>query len=321
MMNQKPPLDELAHYGVKGMKWGQHKSQSSGGATPSRKVKKADAKFEKNAHTVKTFIEVHNRAAAYTNEHDIDRINNKPQYKNADFSKDSPLRRKYYNEHAKAFNDALKIAANSLGTNASGTRRYTVSVDEATGSFGVHTEAVQHAEDMPFKVVPKFDDKGHIISFSIQEVTPIKHYGVKGMHWGVRKNTPTNENYNRNKQDYDRRYYGQGGVKRINRRLNSGTDLATARNQERKFRRRRRTAVSVGFVAVKNRKTLIAGAKAAGTIIGLVGGVAAQHIAVKAEAKRGQAAAANIMGLPSKPTNGPTYAKKSRGGAHKITSL
>lgn len=33
---EKPPLDELVHYGVKGMKWGVHKAQSSERDTPNK---------------------------------------------------------------------------------------------------------------------------------------------------------------------------------------------------------------------------------------------------------------------------------------------
>lgn len=300
---------EFTHYGTKGMHWGVRKSETSGANTQPRKIRKADAKFEKNAHTIKTFIEVHNRAAAYANEHDIDRINNKPQYKNADFNEDSPLRRKYYAEHEKAFNNALKIAANSLGTNASGTRRYTVTVDNATGSFGVHTEAVNHADDVPFEVVPKFDARGHITSFSIQETKSLVHYGVKGMHWGQRKskNDDPNPAYSERRRAADKNLYGKGGVKRINRRVNNGMKLDKAQTRE-------------AWRKVGTGTAIAAGAKAALEIYA-ARDVLAQNIAKRAETKRGQAAAANIMGLPSKPTDGPTYSKKSRQGVHKITTL
>ncbi len=300
---------EIVHYGVKGMKWGHHKDNPSGGSAPSRKVKKADAKFERNANSVHTFIEVHNRAAAYANEHDVDRINNKPQYKNADFTHDSPLRRKYFAEHEKAFNDALKIAANSLGTNASGTRRYTVTVDNATGAFKVHTENVMHAEDVPFEVIPKFDSNGHIISFSIQETKPVVHYGVKGMHWGVRKqhDDSPNPHYSERRRAEDQQIYGKGGVKRINRRMNQGQKLLKA--QQREAWR----TIGKGVIAV--------GSVHAARIVLANKNVIAQHIAVKAETERGRSAAAQAMGLPRKPTHGPSYSKKSRGGAYKITSI
>jgi hypothetical protein len=149
----------------------------------------------------------------------------------------------------------------------------------------------------------------------------ISHYGVKGMHWGVRKNIPTSPDYSRSQQDYDRRNFGQAGIKRINRRLNKGADIATARKQEYKFRRRQSSAVTAGVVGIKYRKQIAAGARVASFTLKMVAGVAVQHIAVKAETERGRSAAAQAMGLPYKPTDGPTYAKKSHGGAHKITTL
>ena len=322
-----PPRGDLAHYGVKGMHWGVRKGDSGSAAPPSRKVKKADAKFEKNASTVKTFVEVHNRAAAYANQH-VDRINNKPQYKNADFSKDSPLRRKYYAEHAKSFNDGLKIAANSLGTNASGTRRYTVTVDNETGAFGVHTEAVKHADEAPFKVVPKFDAKGHIISFSIEEESSVAHYGVKGMHWGVRKGdssggTPklTKAQLNAAHPDYGTRdrardaiAHPAGAVKRINQRMNKGMDLRTARKKEGQ----RTLLKAAGLVALYNTPKIL---NAVDNMVATHGANTMAGIRTKAQTNRGRAQAAATMGLPSKPTNGPTYSKKSRQGVHKITTL
>jgi hypothetical protein len=44
-------------------------------------------------------------------------------------------------------------------------------------------------------------------------------------------------------------------------------------------------------------------------------------IAQRAQTKRGQAATAAAMGLPSKPTNAPNFATKNRGGVHKITTI
>lgn len=146
------------------------------------------------------------------------------------------------------------------------------------------------------------------------------HYGVKGMHWGVRKNTPDNPNYTVEQRKIDRRNHGQGGVKRINRQLNKGANLTFARKKEAKFQQRRSSAVAVGLLAVRYRKQVKTGAKVAKAILSLAAGIAVQHIAVKAETNRGRAAAANAMGLPSH-AHGPTFAKKSRGGVHNITTI
>lgn len=149
----------------------------------------------------------------------------------------------------------------------------------------------------------------------------VKHYGVKGMHWGVRKNTPTHADYSVGQRQYDKKNYGHGGVKRINRRLNKGADLTTARKKEVKFRRRRSKAISTGVLAVRYREQIKVGAKVAGTILSLAAGVAVQAIAKKAETNRGRAAAANTMGLPSQSTAGPTFSKKNRNGAYNITQI
>lgn len=137
----------------------------------------------------------------------------------------------------------------------------------------------------------------------------IAHYGVKGMKWGVRKkhDDSPNPRYSERRRAEDRQIYGKGGVKRINRRMNKGQKLHKAQQNEA-WRSIGKAAIAIGSVQ-------------AARIVLANKDVIAQHIAVKAETKRGQAAAANVMGLPRKPTNGPTYSKKSRQGVHKITTL
>uniref|UniRef100_A0AAU7GZR8 Uncharacterized protein n=1 Tax=Streptomyces phage Scarif TaxID=3158858 RepID=A0AAU7GZR8_9CAUD len=143
------------------------------------------------------------------------------------------------------------------------------------------------------------------------------HYGVKGMKWGVRKNPKDdspNSNYSRGQRSYDRKNHGKGGVKRINRRLNEGQDLKTARKNEYKFRRKRATMVSAGIVAARYAPTAI-------QVLKMVGGVASQKVALRAEAKRGQAAAAASMGIPRQGSTGPSYTKKNRKGVYNISSM
>lgn len=137
----------------------------------------------------------------------------------------------------------------------------------------------------------------------------IAHYGVKGMHWGVRKkhNDAPNPRYSERRRAEDKQIYGKGGVKRINRRMNKGQKLAKAQQREA-WRTLGRGAMAVGAVT-------------AARIVLANKDVIAQHVAVKAETKRGQAAAANAMGLPRKPTNGPTYTKKNRQGVYNIRSF
>ena len=59
------------------------------------------------------------------------------------------------------------------------------------------------------------------------------HFGVKGMKWGVRKKTSSvNKNYTAKQRKQDRAFYGKGGEKRINKKLNEGHGLRGARHYE-----------------------------------------------------------------------------------------
>lgn len=178
----------LEHHGVKGQKWGVRKDRGhEGHSARTREIAKADKHFAKSVKTSSAYINIHNAAAEATNKHDIDRINNKPEYKNADFRKSSALRTKYYNEHRRAFLDQVHKAAEAMGTNASGTKKYGIFEDEHGGWY-VTLDDVKHAEtrrDFLFKVTVTYDNMGHIVKINPPE--EIKHFGVKGMHWGQRK--------------------------------------------------------------------------------------------------------------------------------------
>ena len=149
------------------------------------------------------------------------------------------------------------------------------------------------------------------------------HYGVKGMHWGQRKaassvgatpvrkikakDLPVHGRYSNRNRQADKATFGQRGVNRINKRMHKGQSY--------------KKALTMEFLHNTAKATVGSGAVAAATILAHNGGLLSQVVASKAHVNRGRAQAAATMGLPSKPTNGPTYAKKSRGGAHKITSL
>jgi hypothetical protein len=103
--------------------------------------------------------------------------------------------------------------------------------------------------------------------------------------------------------------------------MNKGQDLATARKNEFKYRRRVRSSIILASTSVKYREQLKVGAQVAGTLASLAADIAVQHIAVKAETNRGRAAAANAMGLPRMATDGPTFSKQNRKGIYDISSL
>ena len=60
------------------------------------------------------------------------------------------------------------------------------------------------------------------------------HYGVKGMKWGVRRKSANqaNPNYSSKQRKQDERLYGAKASKRVNKRLNKGETLISARHAE-----------------------------------------------------------------------------------------
>lgn len=196
---------EIFHHGVKGQKWGVRNDKGHEGETAkTKKIGKLDAKFAKNSQSFQTTVALHNRAATLTNKNDVDRINNKPEYKNADFRRDSPLRQQYYKEHQNAFLDNLQKAADEMGTNASGTKKYGI-LEREDGSWDVTVDSVKHSDiehadaaKAP-DVVVHYDATGHITSLAVNTVAHglatedgvIFHHGVKGQKWGVRKDEVT----------------------------------------------------------------------------------------------------------------------------------
>jgi len=80
------------------------------------------------------------------------------------------------------------------------------------------------------------------------------HHGIKGMRWGVRR-TPEqlghdrkNPNYTEKQRQRDRQFYGKGGERRINRKLNEGQGIQSARNYESdRLHRARNVAASNGL--------------------------------------------------------------------------
>lgn len=201
----------LAHYGVKGMKWGVRKNRQQrqdnagkarGKTASDRKIKKLDKRFERKAKSLGVFIDVHNAAATTYNAMDVGRINNSPKYKNLDFNKPSKLRDQYHEEHAKAFLKRLEDAAAAQGTNASGTRKLSIEtkwLDSDTQTWEIRVDDVKHADANTLVFKPVYNDKGQIVNVEliedslsqsdIDEATDefLEHYGIKGMKWGIRR--------------------------------------------------------------------------------------------------------------------------------------
>ena len=164
----------------------------------------------------------------------------------------------------------------------------------------------------------------------LQHSSDVVHYGVKGMHWGQRKTDSSGGGPSRKAQraelnkphpDYtarqravDASLFKSSGVKRINQRMNKGMDLKTARKKEGQ----RTLLKAAGVVALYNAPRII---NSVDNMLATHGANTMASIRVKAQTNRGRATAAATMGLPSKPTNGPAFAKKNKQGVHNISSI
>lgn len=78
------------------------------------------------------------------------------------------------------------------------------------------------------------------------------HSGVKGMKWGVRKKNARNENYTDKQRAYDRKIYGRRAEKRINKRMNAGEGVKSARHNEAVRRQRKVNTKGLGRAALRS---------------------------------------------------------------------
>lgn len=96
----------------------------------------------------------------------------------------------------------------------------------------------------------------------------LAHYGVEGMRWGQRKNSDANPDYSADQRKRDKQIYGRGGVRRINRNLNAGDSISTARGSEKTRRD-----------AVLGRNKYV---RQGGKVAGVVGGVVLANVGISA---------------------------------------
>lgn len=193
----------LKHHGVKGMKWGVRKDRHHEGEQVSiKKLNKLDKKFEKDLGSTKTMIAINNGAADKLNAFDIPRINAKPEYDKASrdgtlADRNHPVTKRYYKEFAEALEKRYNESASSLGTNASGTKKYVVDVDPDTLGWRARLGDVSHADEGYSYIAPVLKD-GLVKGFKVRETemthdvmdrvdSYLEHYGVLGMKWGKRK--------------------------------------------------------------------------------------------------------------------------------------
>jgi 2'-5' RNA ligase len=207
----------LEHHGIKGMRWGMRKANVSSGARAAggavKKAAKATGKAV-GAAADNTLFEVSKKEQWVTNDiiegaherlrKDLPGI----KAKHGDYAKLKNRIKKPFSSEAKAYRQDVKKAyirhlessANSM-TNLRGTRQYTLTEfgqpNTSKYFWNVSTRTVQHADPGMVTVRPIFDSEGWITDI---ETVPdsmaqtielgadfLKHYGVKGMHWGVRR--------------------------------------------------------------------------------------------------------------------------------------
>ena len=188
----------------------------------SKKVKldKADKSWDRQLANGQAYVAVHNKIGEHFNK-GIDAVNNKyPE--DRDWSKEDysnpkdPTFKKYVADVHKLTKDSIEKAMNDLNLqNPSGTKEVKVQQDPQeplTFKMTVHDKAAaKHAAvgdpEINFKVKYNTDAKGRITGFEIDDPASaahsvdlgatlvaeilsgeqLEHYGVKGMHWGVRQ--------------------------------------------------------------------------------------------------------------------------------------
>ena len=194
-------LSELEHFGVKGMKWGVIRERAAGGdKRAQRKLARGDKKFVRKAGSSNVTFKVFAAGVKEYNKR-LPAFNNKPAYKNADFTRDTPLRRKYYKEGQDLYLESLEKAANDLGTNPSGTKKYGV-IDLGGNRWDITIRDIKHADGVVGRVQLILDSLGHIVGIENIETEMeqsddvgefLEHFGIKGMKWGVRRQKKTTQ--------------------------------------------------------------------------------------------------------------------------------
>lgn len=188
--------NDLVHYGKKGMKWGVRNDEGhQGERVKTKKLDKLDKKWEKENTGARGYFKIHNAAAQQMNNRVINEINSNPKYKDIkDFGDLShPKVQEYHKEFSDAFNREFAQAAVNLGTNPSGTKKYVMEVDKNDGQIQARLRPIAkdavHAETDETKELYyefKIGSTGRLVKME-PKMGVLKHYGVKGMKWGVTK--------------------------------------------------------------------------------------------------------------------------------------
>lgn len=217
----------IAHYGVKGMRWGVRKNRQ--GKVKARSIMKKDRKIEddKPQGYTNAFRKKHDALArTYVSARPkvkkaIRQINKSEKYKDKDLKRDAKLRAQYHAEISKAVTDQLNAAAVLKGTTREGFRlNFEYNIDKSMfpdvtvkqvpnmatraqdRKEARETRKLRHADEeetddesvMTLNAIR--DANFFVIDFEVDEEEMsqsdigeefIAHYGVKGMKWGIRK--------------------------------------------------------------------------------------------------------------------------------------
>lgn len=104
--------------------------------------------------------------------------------------------------------------------------------------------------------------------------TYLYHHGIKGMKWGVRKSKKSskqNKNYSSKQRKRDQNVYSKGAVRRINKRMNKGESISSARSKEASRINSTRSAARYAGTA----------GRVVGTAAGVIGGAVLSNLGMK----------------------------------------
>lgn len=187
--------DFLEHFGVKGMKWGVIKEN---------RLAKKDAKWEKKTITLPALIALYTSASKQANR-DLKGINKR--YVGKDLVNDTRAIDAYHKEITDNFNMHYRDAARQMRKSPTGRKEIDANIDAVAVNFVLKSVDVAHADTLAtqgqaIEIRVRFDADGFVTE--IMDPEPelaqsstdtvddfLEHFGVKGMKWGVRKDSPT----------------------------------------------------------------------------------------------------------------------------------
>ncbi len=192
--------DELAHFGVIGQKWGVRREERDLNRVAGKAMKLAD----------RNYLKVYN-AMADESSGFYSKINSNPKYKNLNLfdeeSRNSPLAKSYLKECSDAATESLQRNSDKMiGSKVDSRVKVTWYMPKELGStpsfYVERADNVKHADEVDrIKLIPKFSKSGKLISMDFpkdifeknEEESELKHYGVIGQKWGIRKDFEANK--------------------------------------------------------------------------------------------------------------------------------